>query len=70
MKIEGISFESLRQCMGPEATIEEAGPMLGYIRAAGYTDTRDIPDAEWEEMCFNSADYILRNPRLGPLPKK
>lgn len=50
--------------MGTEATIDEAKFMLGILLQSGYgnTDTAEIPEDEWLEMCETAVRFASENP--------
>jgi hypothetical protein len=58
MRINDMSVESTRECMGSEASRAEAAQMLRLLLATDYYDTREIPDSEWirlEELAIREA---------------
>lgn len=48
----------LAECMGPEATPEDAAAMRDRLAATSYTYTDEIPDAEWLAL-LGAGDEIV-----------
>ena len=66
MKIERhMDVNAVAERMGSDATREEAVAMVEFLLVGDYTDTEQIPEAEWLELCGLAADGVARNAELG-----
>lgn len=65
MKIERfMDIAAVAERMGTEATREEAIAMIGFLLVGDYTDTEQIPEGEWLELCEMAAAGVARNVEL------
>lgn len=70
MKIERtMDLDALAERMGRDATREEAGVMADFLLVGDYTDTEDIPEAEWLELLEHVAAGLARNAELDAARK-
>lgn len=65
MKIDAqMSRSKVTEMMGAEATEAEAETMVEFLMTGEWTDTDQISEAEWLELCGLAAEGVARNVEL------
>lgn len=66
MQIErNMDVNGVMTRMGDCATREEAVAMVEFLIVGDYTDTDQIPEAEWLSLCELAAEGVARNAELS-----
>ena len=59
------NLSELADSMGSAATREDAAVMLDLLIAGGVTDTSEIGESEWLDLCERAVDGVARNAELS-----
>lgn len=66
MKIHAqMNLGQVAEMMGSVATEAEAEAMVEMLLVGDYSDTDEIGEAEWLELCGMAAEGVARNARLA-----
>lgn len=70
MKISStMDLGAVQERMGSEATRDEAAAMVEFLLHSDYTDTEQVPESEWLELCGLAAEGVARNAELAAARK-
>jgi hypothetical protein len=58
MNIQTATAGQIAERMGTEATNEEGAAMRALLIAAGHTETADVPEGEWLDLCKQAAQKV------------
>jgi hypothetical protein len=59
------NLSELADSMGSAATLDDAAVMLEFLIADDITDTSEVGEAEWLDLCERAVESVARNAELA-----